>query len=118
VTGQEFCELMGRFKFRHTSEADLQRAIAQVLTKEGVPFRAEVKLGPRERIDFLLEGGCGVEVKVKGSATQAARQLQRYARSADITELVLVTSRSQVGAQLDAYLGKPVRVHMILGGLG
>lgn len=118
MTADEVVELLGRFRFRHTSEEDLQRAIAQVLERSGVPFRREVKLGPRDRIDFLLDGGVGIEVKVKGSATQAARQLQRYAKSDQVTELVLVTSRSQVGRQLDEYLGKRVRVHFILGGLG
>jgi len=118
VTGEEVVDLLKRFRFRHTAEKDLQRAIAQVLERRDVSFRTEVKLGPRERIDFLLEGGVGIEVKVKGSATQAARQLQRYAKSNEVTELVLVTSRSQVGCQLDEYLGKPVHVHFIFGGLG
>ena len=110
MTGAEFVILMGRFRFRHTSEADLQRAIAQILTKHDIPFEKEKTLSRTERIDFLLEGGVGIEIKVHGSATAVARQLQRYAKCDQIRSLVLLTSRIQAGAQLDAYLGKPVKV--------
>ena len=110
VTPERLARLLRSYRFRHTSEDALQRAIVQVLTNEGIPFEREVKLGPKDRIDFMLPGGVGIELKVKGSATNVARQLQRYAKSDRITALVLVTSRLQAGVQLDAYLGKPVHV--------
>ena len=98
------------YRVHHVNERELQDAVAQMLTKHGIAFEQEKTLTAQERIDFLVEGGVGIEIKVKGSPAQVARQLQRYAKCEEITSLILLTSRMQAGAQLDAYLGKPVRV--------
>ena len=44
-------------------------------------------------IDFLA-GDVGIEVKIKGSAADAFRQLKRYAESDRIGSLILVTSKA------------------------
>lgn len=88
-------DFLARLKIRHTTEADLQAGIAEALTFAGCEFRREALLTPTDRIDFLIEPGIGVEVKIKGSASQVEQQLLRYADSGKLTHLLLVTTRSK-----------------------
>jgi hypothetical protein len=101
-------------RYRYANEDDLQLGITQVLTLERVPFVREVRLAPREKIDFMV-GRIGVEVKIKGSFSSVARQLLRYAPHVDA--LVLVTGRSQLDRMPPTLGGKPVRVVALLGGI-
>lgn len=69
-------------------------------------WRREVNLGGGSIIDFLIEGGVGVEVKIKGQPSAIARQLRRYAACPQIESLILVTSRPVFVAHLSS-IGKP-----------
>lgn len=80
-----------RFDFRYADEDQLQEGLANALLSEGFDVKREVRLGPGERIDLLVDR-VGVEVKVKGSSAQVARQLARYGRH-DLDGLVLVTTK-------------------------
>ena len=103
------------YRFNCTSEATLGYGIAKALKLEDVQFEAEVVLDAKSRIDFLLEGGVGVELKVKGSANEVLAQLMRYADFARITSLVLVTTRAKHIDMPDSVRGKPLRVHFVGG---
>lgn len=74
-----------------TCERELQAAVGEAL---GGMATAEAVIGPRERIDFLVLGGVGVEVKTKGSARAVGEQLTRYSQCEGVTGLVLVTLRA------------------------
>lgn len=75
-------------------EYALHRAVAECLTKAGIPFRAEAVIGPRCRIDFLAEG-VGIEVKMgKPAAGRLREQLLRYALCPDVKELLLLLEKS------------------------
>lgn len=105
-------------KFRFVDEEELQRGIAAELTYWKTPFHREVRLSPRDRIDFLCAAGVGIEVKVQGTAAKARAQLERYAKHDQIRGLILVTNRCQVAAGLPTELnGKPLRVVQLLGGI-
>lgn len=89
------------------SEYDIHRAIKAQLTAAGIPFDPEVKLGPRARIDFVVEGGLGIEVKKgKVGSTPLRAQAKRYVAFDQINELILVVERCVFAAPRD--LGKPV----------
>lgn len=90
-----------------SSEYDIHAEVARALRAAGVAFRTEVKLGPRARIDFLAEGGTGIEIK-KGKVASAALRAQatRYCAFPVVLELVLLVERCVFAAPLD--LGKPV----------
>lgn len=103
-------------QFTHADESELQRGLAQAFAEDGLDAQREVRLSQRDRIDFLV-GAVGIEVKVKGSAAKVLAQLERYAESDLIDELVLVTSRIQAAALSGEVGGKPLRVVPILGGL-
>lgn len=100
--------LLRAARFAATDEATIQEALAQLFTQHGVVFKREVVLGPRMRIDFLIEG-LGIEVKVSGSRFEVLRQLKRYADTERIKALLLVTTcaRHTVPATLSR---KPVEV--------
>jgi hypothetical protein len=103
-------ELMLRlYQVGHTCEEDLQAKIASALTSSSVPFEREVNLTPTDRIDFLV-GKVGIEVKVKGSPTEVARQLNRYVQSDRIESLLLVTSKATHRALPSELNGKQIRL--------
>lgn len=100
--------VLGRFRFDLGNEARCQTAIGLALDTAGVSFQREAVLSDTDRIDFLCQGGVGIEVKVKGSALEVLRQLERYARHETVTALVLATARSMgMPAEIN---GKPVLV--------
>lgn len=105
-----FLSLFADRPFRATDEAALQREIAGILTAGGVAFEREVRLTKADRIDFLVDGNVGLEVKVAGSRADVIRQLFRYAESHRLTHLVLASTRWAHAAMPPAMLGKPVSV--------
>jgi hypothetical protein len=74
------------------SESELSSLVFARLVNASLVFRAEVWLNDSDRIDYLV-GRVGVELKVKGAVNSVARQLQRYAQSDQIDELILVTTK-------------------------
>ncbi len=90
-------------------EAHLQAKIAAALSVADIRFEREYKLGPRSRIDFLCEGGVGIEVK-KGKPRSAAvnAQIVRYLTYPALTALVLVVERNIYNPLTEAH-GKLVR---------
>lgn len=105
------------YRYSFTSESELQDAIAQVLTDAGLAHEREVHLSSRDRIDFLLLSGLGIEVKeIASSQTTVLRQLLRYAQSDRVKALALVTARSShIYLPPDAS-GKPLFVVSLAGG--
>lgn len=100
-----------------TNERQLQDAVAFVLSDRHIRHEREARLGPADRVDFLLAHGIGIELKTKGSVADVAEQLQRYAASPKIRALVLFTTRQAHAALPLEISGKPVRVLVSRGGL-
>lgn len=100
-------------RFSASSEAVLQDGIARVLTEAEVPFEKEARLGPKDRVDFLL-GKLGehiaVEVKIEGAFNAVLAQLHRYAQHEAVREVWLITVRAQHRPMPPDLAGKPVRV--------
>lgn len=89
-------------------EHALQRGIAGRFDADGISYSKEHKLGARNRIDFLIPGGVGVEVKKgKPNSAEVQAQVERYCGFAAVTELVLVVERSVFEYKQSAN-GKPV----------
>lgn len=109
-------EALSGFFVSASNEYRLQIAVATALGESGITFQREVDLGAAGRIDFLLEDGVGLELKMRQSANEIAAQLSRYAADARISELVLVTTR-HVHCQLpDSIGGKPLTVLVLTSG--
>jgi hypothetical protein len=78
-------------RLRPSSEDALQRSIGDALTTASIWFEAEKRLRPGDRIDFLADGGVGIEAKARYGRRAIYRQLERYAKHEAITALILVT---------------------------
>lgn len=116
LTGADVQKALSGFWFSSSGESQLQVAVAIALGESRILFQREVDLGEAGRIDFLLDNGIGLELKVRGSAGNIAAQLSRYASSPQIRELVLVTTR-HIHCQLpDSIGGKPLAVLVLTGG--
>jgi hypothetical protein len=105
---EQVATALRRGRYRRGSEALLQADIAKLLTNlVGISgFEKEAVIGERERIDFLVSGGIGIEAKLKQPARQIYRQLERYAACDAITGLILI-SGTAMGCP-DSINGKPV----------
>jgi hypothetical protein len=116
MTANELASALCSFRFRYKDEKELQAGVAECLTALELPFTNEYPLNPQDRIDFFVAlGGIGIEVKTndsKGGAGLAAvtRQLWRYAKSDDIKEIILITTRSKHRDLPEKILDKPVFV--------
>lgn len=76
-------------------EYDLHQTIAEHLAAAAISFDREYRLGPRNRIDFFIPGGTGIEVKKgKPARAQVIEQLDRYTRFTEIQTVIFVIERS------------------------
>lgn len=107
-------DLVRGVRFAYRDEDQLQAGIAEALTAAGFSPQREVRLSGTDRIDLLV-GSIGVEVKVAGAVGRLAAQLARYAASARVDELVVVTTRRQHRALPAEVGGKPVTVVHLMG---
>lgn len=99
------------FAYRFGNELELHTGIAAALDAAGIPYQREVVASPRDRFDFLCEGGIVIEAKVRGSASPAMAQCSRYADLQTVTGVVLAVTRfwGRVIPR-SALNGKPFRV--------
>lgn len=109
-TTADLVAALRRCQFNFSHEVDLQDGIEEVLKSQGYGFERERRLGAAGVIDFLVAGGIGIEVKIKGSPVLVIRQLLRYAECMEVQELVLVTARSRLGDLPAELMGKKVTV--------
>jgi hypothetical protein len=70
----------------------LQDAIANVLAEGGIPFRREVRLNAHDIVDFMIDGGIALEIKIKGGKTAIYYQCRRYCEHAEVAAIVLATN--------------------------
>ena len=90
----------------------------EVLRDAGFAVERERVLSSRDRIDFVVEGCVGVEVKVKDSRARVIRQLGRYAEHPALGALVLASAQRELVAGIpDEVHGVPVRVAVLKGRL-
>ena len=110
------CKCLYQKRFRFNEEIGLQLAIAEELKYQEIRFVREVRLSPKDRIDFMC-GPIGIEVKIFGSTSDVTRQLWRYAQLPQIDAMILVTTRSvhrDVPAEI---LEKPVFIVHLLNSI-
>ena len=80
-----------RQRYRVGQEACLQADIETYLTAAGRAFEREARLGPKDRIDFLLADGIGIEAKTRCAPRSIFRQLDRYAGHDSISAIILIS---------------------------
>jgi hypothetical protein len=104
-------------RYRYANEKELQDGIEQVLERNGVPFKREVRISAGDVVDFLVEGSIALEVKIDGGLSKVTRQLHRYAQQDRVREVLLVTTRWRHSNMPGLINGKPIRVLALLEGI-
>jgi hypothetical protein len=115
-TSAQIATLLNRHRFRYENEKELQAGIETLLRQHGIVFEREASLGEAGVIDFLVEGGLGVEVKTKGALTAVTIQVHRYTRQEEVKSLLLVTTRARHRDLPDTMNDTPVRVAWLAHG--
>lgn len=76
-------------------EFNLQNEIKQQLDLAGIKYKKEYILGPRNRVDFLVDGGIAIEVKKgKPNKKQVIEQLKRYAGFQEVRGIIVVVEKN------------------------
>jgi hypothetical protein len=104
-----------RARFRYVTEKDLQDGLEMLFKRLGIPYQREVHLGAAGVIDFVIDGDCGLEVKIKGGRNPVLAQLERYAERDEVKTLTLVTARSQLTRMPTTIKGKSLYVADLAG---
>jgi hypothetical protein len=110
---------ISRYSFNFRDEVELHGLLEQAMHDGGWHVEREVKLGDKDRIDFMaqrmIDGKAsgievGVEAKVKASLAQVERQLRRYAAHARVACILVVSCSVQLSRLPPTIEGKPIRV--------
>ncbi len=102
---QHILKLLSQYKFDCTWEKRFQDQVEQVLKDNNIAHNREYQLKAGQRIDFLVDGSIGIEIKIKGSAKKIYRQCRDYCENDVIKEFIILTTRS-MGFPKDLH-GKP-----------
>jgi hypothetical protein len=104
-----------RGRYTYSQETELHLGLEAAMLAAGLVPSPEVALTPRDRIDFLV-GRIGVEVKIKGTRDALHRQVQRYAESPLVDELLVITTMHEHRGLPATVGGKPLSV-LVIGGI-
>lgn len=88
------CGFIQNARLELHNEKVLQSQIEAILKEKNVPYSREHKLDDYSIIDFMIEGYLGIEVKIKGSAMEIFRQIERYCEFSEVEGLVLITNKA------------------------
>lgn len=117
MTLDDLIKKLSGYRFRFTSEKDLQDGIVLALNEARIPYRREFMLNPKARPDFMLADGIAVEVKIKGSLSELLRQASRYAGHAEVKGILVIGTPRWLPRVPDTLCGKPVRSLRLIGSL-
>ncbi len=90
------CKALRDVKPQHIgTEHDMQRLIADAFDRHGITYEKEFKLGPRCRVDFMLDHGVAVEAKKgKPTSSKLEAQLERYTAFTEVHAIIAAVERS------------------------
>jgi len=88
----ELFNLLKIARFPHSTEVEMQEAIAAFLKEKGFSFSKEHSFDAKNRVDFFIDG-IAVECKVGGQPVRIHRQLERYAKFPEVKGIILMTSK-------------------------
>lgn len=89
---EEFVRLISTTPIVLSDEKSVQEEMSRLLDLAGVNHKREVALGMGDIVDFMLEGGTAVEVKLKAPKRAIYRQCERYCAHGQVKALVLVSA--------------------------
>lgn len=84
--------LLRRSRISLGGEIVAQDSIERALTSAGFAFEREKRLAPRDIVDFLVEPGIAIEVKIAGSKRAIYAQCKRYCEHGAVRGIILASS--------------------------
>lgn len=91
--GLRLASFLSALEYPTATEEAMQTALWPVLQEYAnhrlMEPHKEYKLDPQSRIDFMVDS-IGIECKISGARAEVYRQLQRYAETGKVKELILV----------------------------
>lgn len=103
--------------FRYSSEAELQEGLRRVLAAAEIPFERELRLSPKDRLDFFVRESVAIETKISRSLSSLTRQVNRYTRDDRVQAVLVVSTRLRLQNLPEQLNGKPVRVCTLLASM-
>lgn len=107
MTLESVAALVENYRFRFSSETELQDGLKSVFEANQINFSKEYILTKQDRLDFLIDG-IAVEVKIKGSFAACVRQIARYAAHDDIRSILVIGTPKWLHTLPTVIEGKPV----------
>lgn len=104
-------------RYLASTERELGDAVAEAVGAAGVVALREHRLPGGGRLDFFVEPGLAVELKLGGSLAGLTRQVSRYAGHPGVGAVLVVSMRARHAALPERIAGKPLRV-VTLGARG
>ncbi len=86
--------ILSHHRFVISNEKVLQSDIQAVFDEKNISYKREYILDKKSEIDFLLDNGIGIEVKIKGQKRAMYKQCLRYSEFKEIKSLILITTVS------------------------
>lgn len=114
MTPEELSGILRARRYNVTCERELQEAVESILLQASVKFVREYRIGPKDRVDFMVDPGIALELKVGGRPAQLVEQLQRYAMHPDVTSVILMTTRMTHCCMPSTLAGKSVKTLCVL----
>lgn len=90
---EQLQRLLCAHAYRFNDEKDLQDGIELVLLGAGIEYQREMQPDRCNRFDFVVDG-IVLEVKIRGSMIEAARQCYRYQQLPDVRGVMLLATNS------------------------
>lgn len=91
MIAEEVVARVRRTPIPRNNEKDAQEKLSQLLDEMGIRHHREVQLSKGDVVDFMLEGGIAIEMKLKASKRAIHRQLERYCEHPSVKGLILVS---------------------------
>lgn len=96
MTLEFLSSIVRHHRFSYAAERDLHVGLQQVFEDSGLFVESEVRCGPRNRLDLVVEDFI-VEVKIKGNVAALERQIMRYSKLDYRGVLVVTSLRAHLG---------------------
>lgn len=117
VTPELLVEYIEAHRLSARTEEQLGDSVEALLKFYGITYAREHRLNARDRLDFLIEGGIALELKIQGSGQALLRQLRRYADASEVTSIIVVTTRARLCAMPAELGGKRIHLALQFGGI-
>lgn len=107
----EVVRTLSFYRYLCGDEMRLHAGIKKALDKHGVTYSHEVQATKADRFDFLIHDSIVIEAKIKGSISDALRQVERYCKLDQVAGVIVVAVRNWHNWEMpQEFNGKPLKL--------